>query len=158
MTLPAAVWDPTEIDVQHGAQATAFFIVGRDSVDDSTGIFGYCGARIYTLTDINDAVVDWASFNTTTSATAPGNFYLNVDASKYPSTPTGNVQETLKVVTVLEDWPPPQHPGRTDTIEVTIQPLTCDCSWLKWGPPAIGVASVGVAVPASATVVNPIED
>lgn len=88
--MPIAAWTPSAIYVQHGATASAYFDVSDDEVDGLAGVFGFCGARIYTVTDQYGNATPWATYTTTTSATTPGRFYLNIDTNLYPTTPSSN--------------------------------------------------------------------
>lgn len=157
VTLPIPTWNPVALSFNYLQTGSSYFDIASDTVDAHTGIFGYCGARTYTLTDNSDgSTVAWASFATTTSATSPGRFTLSIDTSLYPTIPTASVAHTLKLVTKLADYP--LHAGREDLFVVTILPLTCDCTYLKWTWPSPTIKVVGVDATDSAIIVNPVED
>ena len=74
--ISAPVWSPSSITVDHGATATAAFLVPSDTVDTATGLSGYCGTRNYVITDNSDASILWASVDTTTVS---GSVTLTID-------------------------------------------------------------------------------
>jgi hypothetical protein len=147
--ISAASFSPASIQVTHGSVGTAAYTVAADAVDTATGVTGYCGTRSYTVDDAGSSIA-WATVDTTTTT---GSVTLTVNSDQYPTVPTTDVIVTLTVTTTMDAWP--DNPGRTDTIDVTIAPLGCDCTPLAWDAPTATSVSVAVEGTATAAIINP---
>ena len=153
-SIGTAVFDPTSITVVHGSTATAAYTVPNDSVDTSTGLTGgtYCGTRSYAIVNnADDSSV--AAYATVDTSTTSGSVTLTIDSSNFPSVPTADTTVTLKITTTYSVWT--SNAGRTDTIDVTITPTACDCSFLAWTDPTKATLTVAVDSTSSPTILVP---
>ena len=106
------------------------------------------------MTNNADEEIEWASVDTTTTS---GSVTLTVNTSLYPSTPVdSDASEVVKITTTYATWS--TNSGMTDTIDVTITVLDCDCSSLTWTAPSVTEISIELGGNFSAVVPVPTAD
>lgn len=121
-----------------GSTARAEFAIPTDSVDTANGITGLCGTKTYTVKDGGSTITTWAKIQQ--SSTNAANFELFIDPQQYGSHIDAQVSKTLTIETKFASWG--ANNGNSQTISVTIDPITCSCAAMAWTAPTVETITV----------------